>query len=480
MGNLKLLLHHLEKIDCPLGLGIILFALILRLSLIEDIPFINDEPKLLAKALECNALSQWADLGLRGTQGVIYGPAPVWIYQLLLRTSHDLYTLGILKALFDSALLFIGLRQLQRVLKFSWGVISLAFVSPFLWFYARHLWDNSFNIGFSLLLVSNYLAWIYEKRPHQLLLASLSGAAVFLTHLMGLPLLLGVVLHALLFERNLLKKKEWAWVLIALLIFVSISWDYMVFVAGQAEGIPSVYAFRGLLFPWKGGIFFSSAGMDYFFDGKLASLLQGGWRRIWLALDFFGRTGVLLAGAGLCAALGVAVGPSPGSLPRHRSTARLAILTLLIGSLAYFKQGGFGHPHYLNGIWPAHLLALVVLLEIPKLKPVTLPLLWLQALCLLGFILLTQQGIHERGGTRGIHYGVSLRQQIEIVRQTAGAESAETDIEQFRSFGHSLSTIQMLGMAGQREKVQGRFFVGFRETGDPSDAHVEIRRIDSR
>ena len=248
-------------------------------------------------------------------------------------------------------------------------------------------------------------------------------------------------------------------------------------IASTAAGLPvHTLLLAGVIV----GIFFSSAGMDYFFDGKLASLLQGGWRRIWLALDFFGRTGVLLAGAGLCAALGVAVGPSPGSLPRHRSTARLAILTLLIGSLAYFKQGGFGHPHYLNGIWPAHLLALVVLLEIPKLKPVTLPLLWLQALCLLGFILLTQQGIHERGGTRGIHYGVSLRQQIEIVRQTAGAESAETDIEQFRSFGHSLSTIQMLGMAGQREKVQGRFFVGFRETGDPSDAHVEIRRIDSR
>ena len=48
-----------------------------------DIPFINDEPQLIASAVNANQDHRLAAMGLLGTFGLFYGPAPTWVYQVL-------------------------------------------------------------------------------------------------------------------------------------------------------------------------------------------------------------------------------------------------------------------------------------------------------------------------------------------------------------------------------------------------------------
>ena len=46
-----------------------------------DIPFINDEPRFIYKALRANQRAELEGTGLVGSLGIPYGPLPVWMYQ---------------------------------------------------------------------------------------------------------------------------------------------------------------------------------------------------------------------------------------------------------------------------------------------------------------------------------------------------------------------------------------------------------------
>ena len=81
-----------------------------------DIPFINDEPQLIANAVNANRDGRLASLGLLGTYGFIYGPAPTWVYQALVAVSRDLVVVAVLHALLLSAATAGALWWLSRSL----------------------------------------------------------------------------------------------------------------------------------------------------------------------------------------------------------------------------------------------------------------------------------------------------------------------------------------------------------------------------
>src|SRR5687768_12246465 len=61
---------------------------------IGDISWIQDEPRLIAKAYHANAARTLESRGLHGNFAVPYGPLPTHIYQALLLITHDPVTLG--------------------------------------------------------------------------------------------------------------------------------------------------------------------------------------------------------------------------------------------------------------------------------------------------------------------------------------------------------------------------------------------------
>ena len=123
-----------------------------------DIPFINDEPLLIARAVDANQKGVPAEAGLLGTYGFVYGPVPIWLYQPLVAVTHDLVVIAVLHTLLMAATTASALWWLSRSLRLWVWFAPVPLLSPYFWFYARVLWDNPFLIPLGALAIAGYAA----------------------------------------------------------------------------------------------------------------------------------------------------------------------------------------------------------------------------------------------------------------------------------------------------------------------------------
>ena len=100
-----------------LALGALVVAGLIPVIWPGDAPFINDEPQLIASAVAASHRGRLAPLGLLGTYGFRYGPAPTWVYQGLLALTHDLVGVATLHVLLMSAVTAAALWWLGRSLR---------------------------------------------------------------------------------------------------------------------------------------------------------------------------------------------------------------------------------------------------------------------------------------------------------------------------------------------------------------------------
>ena len=128
-----------------------------------DIPFINDEAQLIANALDANEQNRLAVLGLKGTAGVQYGPIPTWFYQVCLFFTKDLILISIVKNGVCTVLVFSILVVISRKIDYPQFPLLLLFVSPYLYFLNRSLWDNTFTIVFSALLYLQFILFSQKR-----------------------------------------------------------------------------------------------------------------------------------------------------------------------------------------------------------------------------------------------------------------------------------------------------------------------------
>ncbi|NIW66339.1 MAG: hypothetical protein GWN06_21120, partial [Gemmatimonadetes bacterium] len=81
-------------------------------------------------------------------------PAPTWFYQLALAFTSDLRWVALAKTMLLSGLTGLAVFLLaRRVAGLAPALGAFAFLSPYLWFYSRDLWDNSFAVPFSAMLL---------------------------------------------------------------------------------------------------------------------------------------------------------------------------------------------------------------------------------------------------------------------------------------------------------------------------------------
>ena len=163
-----------------------------------DIPFINDEPQLIANAVSANRDGQLASFGLLGTYGFIYGPAPTWVYQALVAVSRDLVVVAVLHALLLSVATAAALWWLSRSLRLWVWFAPLPLLSPYFWFYARVLWDNPFLIPLGALAMAGYAAHLESGSSAGLRVSIAALLMIPLVHLMGIALVVPLAAHMLL------------------------------------------------------------------------------------------------------------------------------------------------------------------------------------------------------------------------------------------------------------------------------------------
>src|SRR6185436_10338290 len=380
-----------------------------------DVPWINDEPALLATALHANQVGALPTHGLLGSVGVPYGPVPLWLYMAGLDLTHDLVALVVLHALLFVLLTGAAIWWLARTCRGLDPLVGvLALLSPYFWFYSRLLWDNSFLIPLSALALAAYVSFSRAPAAWKLWLVGALAALMLQTHLMCAPLLAALALHFALRHRGW-ARQHWP-ALLPLLICAASCWPYAAALLarpdlGERRLEPAAGA--SWIFPLFGGRYFSALGLDYFFG---AGWQDRGGPLLWAATTV-SAMGVVTVWQGLAVAARQALRPRDGgqARPAEHDLAALAATTLVLQLLMHAVARTGDEPHYLNGTWFC-LFALVWLAysAIPRTA-------WRRALAgahataLLVVVLALQHDVHARQGNTGLHFGPALGTQMEVL-----------------------------------------------------------------
>lgn len=426
--------------NLTVGLGL-LSALIVYCLFPGNVDWICDQPILIAKALEANRVNRWGEIGIAGGNGTHYGPVPNFIYQVFLSVTHNLLGVVIIKVVLSFGLTVLGLWRISRDLELRKEGIFFALLSPLIYFYTRSLWDNVFLIPISAIYFSAIISYLTKRRGFDFILAIATGWILFNIHLMSLIVVVpGFV--ALNFICLMKEKRR-----IGLFFLIQ-------------------FAFGVLSFPYLKTLF-------------LAKTLTPYGHPQWFAILFSPVLGARLHGY-----LGFYEYFSPNFLPSLSSVAKVGVLTLMLISLLgplYFlvglkrlfsNQSGFpsavrwffvsvlimtilislkmrlkAHPHYMNASWTVYFAIFwkVYSDEINKVR--TRPVFVIYAASMFLLLCVWIGYIQVNSGDRGLHFGPSLGNQIEIARKLPNLNPLEKmtiDIENFKEFPQRLAVLANL------------------------------------
>ncbi len=426
-----------------------------------DVSFINDEPLLLAAALDANARGTLAPMGLLGTFGLSYGPLPTWMYQALLLITQDLVAMARIHVVVLMAPTAAALWWLSRSLRLPLWFAALPLLSPYTWFYARVLWDNTLLIPLGAAALAGYAAHLASGSRAGLRVATAAMLAMPLVHLMALALVVPLAAHMAIVRGRELWRDRLSIASIAGL-FAAAAWPYWRYLITARPPASSDPSLAGWIFPLLGGRLFSARQLAYFFGDATVSgdLLAASATISWLAY--------ILVWIGLAIAVGHAVkGARTGIW-----TARAHLALILCGAvIAQMVMDGvtakFQHPHYENVNWIA--FALAAWLAIDAIASVRSPLRWVApaaggalAVALLTAVVTISSRLHKSGGTRDV-YGATLANQQQIAR---GLETYRQDVPVgctvglYQMYPHALGTLRRLN-PGHGDRLAREVEIGY-------------------
>lgn len=448
------------------GLVVVLTVLgAFRLLFPGDAPFVNDEARLIQHALEANASGRPAAAGLSGTFGTRYGPAPTWFYQVSLVFTSDPTLIVFARTLLVTTLTGLALVLLARTLP---GVSPLfaafAFLSPYLWLYARDLWDNSFSVPFVAMALASYAQFCRASVLRYLAASAVFATLALLTHLMTLPLILAIGLHFVIARwRELLASRRLALATGAIVaICLALSLPYLGELStGAARGFDLVPRPVSLAFALDGIRIFTLLGFDYFIGPWLPGGLGVAARAVSALSYAVGLFGLMLCvravrsvrageGDGEGASQGGGESERPGAGEGDLVERQIAAVLLMALVLFVLLVNGMGlgvHPHYYSGVWIVFFcfwwMGMSRLARMAWARRAFL----VQAFVMGAFVVGVASWIHENGGTRTIHYGPTLEGQMAVARELErrGAGDAPPSIPLGpRLFPHAVSVLRTL------------------------------------
>ena len=478
----------------PAALGFLLLALVLgsvRFLWPGDVPFRLDETLVVRMAAKAN---ENAVLGVHSvaTPRSTSGPVPVWIYQAVLASHVSFFTLWWLKvSIFTAALFYAGLRLLRSLPFLRPETLILFGLSPYLWFYSRDLWDNSWEIPLSAVALSSYLGFCCRPNRRDMLLTLVALTLGLLTHLMMLAPLLGIAVHFVLFHRAWGRRHTGflLWVGAACGVVASPYLDYLLRnpnLADLSVPHPQLWlryvsgAANALLAPR----YFMLIGFDY--------LVGSFW---WLPppevpLGLRVIVPIAFAVSGI-AALYFFIGLREAyrcvrrAYEAHHWDTKAELLSLFVLIyLAHVAIGGLKQlgdfPHYLNALWLVIFvfvsLGITVMWEEKRWRRSY----WVYALCLWIGLLYVVGNLHLHSGTRYRRYGPTLENQLAVadglcrypIDTPLVRELSETE-----TFPETLDTLRMLRCAHKEPdpSLRGRRLrIGYVEPANPRDGRIAL------
>ncbi|NNM32892.1 MAG: hypothetical protein HKO53_07480 [Gemmatimonadetes bacterium] len=464
-----------------------------------DVPFIADEPLLIEGALNGLESGQLATAGLQGTRGAAYGAAPTWFYQATLLVTSDLRVVAVVKIVLVTLLTGGGLLLLGRSVEgLSLPLGAFAFLSPYLWFYARDLWDNSFGVPLTAVLVGTYAAFHASGRMRWLVASAGFAVLSLMTHLMTLPLVGAVLLHFVVsHRRRFVEDRSFALAsgglaaasALALLPYLRTVTSGT---AGDLLWSPSP---RALLFALDGFRIFTLRGFDYVIGDwsawGLAPVLValscfsygvGAWGGVLLNRrlrdgDVWEVPGYPGGDGGRANDRASSSGDASGAL------AGVVALTLVFFVIVANGKRLVEHPHYYSGVWIAFFALwwwgmsdLVHRLWARRVFVV-------QFGAMTTFLIGLMVWLHLNVGTRSLHYGPTLANQMAVASELdrLGVEDAPpSPAHHPRLFPQAIRVLRRLDARGRGEGASAAGTDGARdgEVGSPSGYEIVYARSD--
>jgi hypothetical protein len=430
-----------------------------------DVSFINDEPLLITSALAANARQSLAAMGLAGTFGFTYGPLPTWMYQVLVLVTRDLIVMVVIHAALIMVTTAGALWWVSKSLRLWPWFALVPLVSPYTWFYARVLWDNTLLIPLTSLAIAGYAAHLSAGPNGSAAGLRVSLIALLLmplVHLMAVALVLPLALHIVVTQWRSLWRHRISVAAIAVGIAV-LAWPYWMYIARNTPPASASAGSEGWFFPLLGGRLFSARQLAYFFDPAPVS----GWP---LTL----ASGISWISYGLVW-IGIVVGLLLviGAMRERRWSPRAHLAMVLLGALICQMaidglSGKFQHPHYENGTWMVFVL--LSWLAIDRLRELPQPLRWVApatTAVLAGALVLAVSTIatrlHRSGGTRET-YGATIDNQQRVAR-ALGAYTADTpiacDVVLIQRYPHAFATLRQLAGAGAASRRVGMVVIRY-------------------
>lgn len=388
--------------------------------------FAGDEATLLGNALRANHDGRLVDLGLGGSFDYTYGPLPTQMYQLLLLVSHDLRALVVIRTILVLGGTAAALWSIGRTLRLPLWFVPIAIASPWMWWFGRTLWDNTFCIPVGCAMLAAYARFLVKPSWRSSAGWALGATALPLIHLFATPLALVVFGHALLLRWGSFRRFLPA-ILCGILIASSTSWSYLQVLTRQGTTQISL---------WIGGY----DGRPVVRDAPPRPGLPSRWvsasHSLWAATllsarqDFYRPpeppgeatpTTRLVAytslgvhawfGSGLILA-GVAIWR--GIDPLRRSMLIVAVSALLVQAAMFATMRAAFHEHYLAGTFAASSVICWLGSEWLWRGPLRRILVAGPVLFTILGTVLTARGIAITGGDT-THYGPTLHNVIDLV-----------------------------------------------------------------
>lgn len=430
-----------------------------------DVHWLDDQPLLVAHALQFNQIHRLARRGLSGSFPIPYGPFPTHVYQLLLLFTHDLRTMVVVRAVSCAILLTASLLWLGRTLRLTPWLVPAVVLAPYVLWGERTLWDCSFEVPICSFALAAYASFLRTGSGRSLIVALAAATLAPLIHLMALPFFVAVAGHALWRHRPALRQHRKG-LAAALGIVVLLNGLYILrvthdivfhFVALLKDGHVAKATIRDALCgPFLGG---RLLGGDFFL--KSMCHLRG---PAWLihSAELAARIPIVLVWAGMAIAIIVQV----NSWLNHRRTPRAGAadggdrgeaaprdtligiaLTCLV--LQLLLVGPVRCPpliHYGFGMFPFYVLFAWLAVDLLQRVRLGLVVIGVWSLALSYITLGGAWQVHHDGWARG-WMSPPLNDQIEVAHSLNRYSNPTvwTEVPAFTSFPETLACIRQLG-----------------------------------
>lgn len=377
-------------------------------------PFLNDEPMLQLLLDQSFNHATLPTLGLKGSFGMRYGPTALWAYMpLRLLTSNVNAILAYHALCLGAGLLFFFL-AVKRSLGASiaaWALL-LATASPYLYFYSRNGWDNTFLI-LATSLIFYALSLLEESlQPRNFAFLGFVCGLAFNIHLMCVPILAAAAWICFRLLRGRSLQRAWPLVSAGLFAFLIPLVFYVPHLLRLAPAVhstgPRDFLNTALAVATSAAQFLSTSGMEYFFDTWLENLPEflGTAPTLLLILDI----GILLRIAAVAALFWSAYRITKAEQPLLLVFAVIAAFASLLFFLILAPTPF--HPHYSMAVWwLGFLFAAVAIASLHgRFQRVLQVLALLTVVSNVAFVSTAFTRIHQFAGTRGPHYGTEHRE----------------------------------------------------------------------